>query len=49
MLIDHEYERLFKEIGIEDRASQEAVLEYIFSLAKLGIECVNNRLNGVKR
>ena len=41
MLIDNEYEHLFKEVGIKDRESQEIVLEYIVNLARLGIECVN--------
>lgn len=41
MLIDNEYEHLFNEVGIKDRESQEAVLEYITNLARLGIECVN--------
>ena len=49
MLIDHEYEHLFKEFGVEDKESQERVLEYIFNLARLGIECVNNKLNVVKQ
>ena len=43
MLINNEYEHLFNNVGIKDRESQEIVLEYIFNLAKLGIECVNNK------
>ena len=43
MLIDKEYEHLFKVVGIKDRESQEIVLEYIVNLARLGIECVNNK------
>lgn len=43
MLIDNEYELLFDEIGIKDRESQEIVLEYIVNLARLGIECINNK------
>lgn len=43
MLIDNEYEHLFDEIGIKDRESQEIVLEYIVNLARLGIECINNK------
>ena len=43
MLIDNEYEHLFNGIGIKDRESQEIILEYIVNLARLGIECVNNK------
>ena len=43
MLINNEYEHLFNNVGIKDRESQEIVLEYIFNIAKLGIECVNNK------
>ena len=43
MLRDNEYEHLFNELGIKDRESQEIVLEYIVNLARLGIECVNNK------
>ena len=43
MLINKEYEALFNEIGVEDRESQEIALEFIYNLARLGIECVNNK------
>lgn len=42
MLVNNEYGHLFHKIGVEDRRSQEIVLEYIFNLARIGIECVNN-------
>jgi len=42
MLVNNEYGHLFHKIGIEDRRSQEIVLEYIFNLARIGVECVNN-------
>lgn len=43
MLVDNEYEHLFHQLGVEDKNCQEVVLEYIFNLARLGIECVNNK------
>lgn len=48
MPISHGYECLLSEIGVEDSTSQEIVLEYIFNLAKLGIEYVNNKLKQLK-
>lgn len=42
MLVSDGYERLFKEIGVEDEPSKKIILEYIFNLARIGIECVNN-------
>lgn len=42
MFVDYVYERLFNEIGLEGKESQEAVLEYIFSLVRLGIDTINN-------
>lgn len=43
MLVDNEYEHLFHQLGVEDKSCQEVVLEYIFNLARLGIECVNDK------
>ena len=45
MLVSDGYERLFKEIGVEDEPSQKIILEYIFSLVRIGIEYVNNKKN----
>lgn len=45
MLVSDGYEHLFKEIGVEDEPSKKIILEYIFSLARIGIEYVNNKKN----
>jgi len=35
------YDTYFKTIGVQDRESKEIILEFIESLARLGIECIN--------
>lgn len=42
MFVDYEYGQMFNEIGIENKENQKIVLQYIFNIARLGIESVNN-------